>query len=501
MRIFLTLIFVFFCASLAAPSLAADSVRWDVYQFKVEHNNPRKINLLDGPTDTKKDKIVEDYLKDLALHLQAKGFSPPILPLTKDGKKYIIHLSKLDPDSLGSTSFSFSDNSVKSINMLLNTTHIYGDDPTELSPTGYVALGHELFHAVQNGYQLFKNKERKTSLGTWITEGIPDAFGHDMAFRFAPKSVMKKVDPKFKFFIPKRRWGGRKYAAALRVKSHYGVKEKHYRYFEANTAYRTSSLWRYIDEYVSANSQTVTGPPQHKPDYGYLADFFANDIPSGGSLEERELKWLDDRLNEHPKINQPLSVIYSKLVTTLAHYIPDRTKGMDNLYKGYNSKRESELWIWSLFDECKKATLSGEQTSTSVKLIFAKVSASCVEVTIKAPKNSSAKTIRTSADINFGVISQATTGKSDAQNSLQWIGWKGTNNSIKMIHSRNGKGTSGQNYAARQFNSWTLTNVPFDKPTIFVISNIANTIADTANKVDITMEISLAKNTGSWTQN
>ena len=261
--------------------------------------------------------------------------------------------------------------------------------------------------------------------------------------------------------------GPRDYSKPLYVKTKKGA--------ERNRAYWTSSFWRYVGEYASNGKSFPPIEQNHRPDYGYLQDFFAKDQVK--FTENGELKWLDDNLNK--KFNVSLANIYANFIANFAHYVPTRV--------GDNAKKFRK----QIFHDCKKVSLTSIDAHVSINLKFQKVTSQCIEVLISTSGPNKPNLI--SADIKFadiilGVVSSATSGSSTLKVSMQWAGWKQTDGTIKMAHAAIAE-VNGDT-----LNRWKFTHVSTNKPTVFILSNIADDVLKTIDTANISVEISLAIN-------
>ncbi len=504
MRIYLGLVFIFFAVVFTVPFAFAGPTTWKINEYKIIQQAPdesrnteeaeatlqgkrNRGEILDleeipGLTDAQI-KEVEQYFKDVGEEYKRLGFAEPQIDTVSDGKFEIFVYNYPDvvkgkrngparygPFCGGDSLFDIQYTTYKSfIRVDLSRLYVNGT----INPKRFDDIAHEMFHAIQAGYPLFvQDVETDCTLGGWIKEGTAEAIGADIA------RTLKKIK------INKIKLGPRDYSKPLWVEKATGNTK--------NRAYWTSSLWRYIGEYISNGKSYPPSTQGKHADYRYLQDFFKKKIDTPN--EANELQWLDQNLDENLDIN--LASLYSNFVTTLAHYVPDRHKDeIEDSVRKYHSK---------IFQGCKKVNLTTFDTSKFIQLDFKTVTARCIEVTIITSKPNAADQISENliaADIILGVSSSASSGSSDLRSSLQWAGWKDSFDEIEMVHSRNGAGKLGQNSEESDTISWAFTNVVTNEPAIFVISNIANKVNNTAHKADITMEISLAKNTGSWIEN
>jgi hypothetical protein len=489
MRIYLGLFTIFLAAVFTASFASAAPTKWKINEYIIiqqaageSRHSTLEETLLQGERNrgeipgltAVQIKQVEKYFADVGEEYQRLGFTEPQIDTVSDGKFEIFvfdYAETVTPARYGPTCggkiLGGFKHSIPDRYIQLDLSRIKKNE--RITSATYDNIAHEMFHAIQRGYPLFiQDTENGCILGDWITEATAEAIGADIA------RTLKKVK------INEIKMGPRDYSKPLWVQYAKGATQ--------NRAYWTSSLWRYIGEYISYGKSFPPSTQGKRADYRYLQDFFKKKIDTPN--EANELKWLDQNLDDSLDIN--LASLYSNFVTTFAHYVPDRHQG--------NTQKHHE----QIFDDCEKVNLTTFDTSQVIQLDFKTVTARCIEVTIITSRPNAPGIISENliaADIILGVSSSASSGSSDLRSSLQWAGWKDSFDEIEMVHSRNGAGKLGQNSEESDVVSWAFTNVVTNEPAIFVISNIANNVAGTAHQVDITMEISLAKNTGSWAQN
>ncbi len=475
-------------AGLTSPAFAKEPVKWPITKFKVIQHDPRVKKQSNGKIDSKKDRRAELYLEKIGGTYQKKGFTPPILPTKRiDGKMfYVVNFSDWPDSSTIATTYNPVNKGEQAL-MIFDSSRIYGEDAVDLAPRGYAVLGHELFHSIQNGYPI----KQENDLGGWIIEGTAQAVGMDFFFTHVPDAIdlIKTSDP---YFVPTRRWGGRNYATPLRTKYSDEISilpKEDEREAMKNDGYQTSSLWRYIDEHIRTGGFPTFEPPE-SPDYSYLADFFSRPLPISGTREEKELKWLDENLKQHPKIKQPLSVIYARHVTDLAHYVPDRSHTYLP-HKKFKTAASIRKWEEAVFEKCEKVTLTESQTSDNVTLSFAKVSARCIEVFYTGKSDR----------VGVGIALQNYNAKT--LNSLHVIGVKNQLtediSEIMLPFARKCKKPDSKHPSW-----WLFPNMSFVKrapkntrSNIFIISNVACDAAktDTLKNVSFLVVYSVSKGT------
>ena len=196
---------------LCLPHLeSALAAQWPVKDFVVFFGEPWSSNVPDlveigryvtdessYELDTREDRPahipestvteIENYLGLVARRYEALGFLPPTLePVIRqaDGRfAYRVYLYDTDQDAPASYSTDCAGGVLRRI------IRVDLDNPSspaglaigqngKITDKGYQDLAHELFHAVQASYPLFKEN---CALGDWIFEGTADALGVDLA--------------------------------------------------------------------------------------------------------------------------------------------------------------------------------------------------------------------------------------------------------------------------------------------------------------------------------
>lgn len=376
-----------FCITMAFLLLVTQSVEgqnWPTTRFVIVEGSPNP-DMLDvlwskPPLTPEVADDMKNFLNEVAGYLQS-SFPPPFLvqnETSEDGTggapAYLVHFYKAG-DDFGTARYVYS-NSCAEVN--LGTLHINATGFTKngkITATGYVALAHELFHAIQRNTRV--GKDNCTSgYGHWIQEGQAEAFGQDMAKRFRNKTSKS----------PTVRWGGRKsYGTNLYVKPNPGSKSLNER------AYQTSSFWRYLAEawHIRTSGQAGGGKkpgPDTGTDYGtdyrYLAKLMKTPFPGRG--ENAELNWINNWLKDN--LSGGLYESYTDFVSVLAKYGRYR-------FKGSRTVEENEArWLNTVFGgkvvngtpsrACKMITLKPSKSYGKVTLSLDKVATSCIRLDV-----------------------------------------------------------------------------------------------------------------------
>ena len=258
---------------------------------------------------------MERYLGEVAVEFERLGFPPPRIDdvvTRRDGSKaYAIYYSLLtntpfrNSDSYAVYSYRCEwDTGGKSF-LLFNALGL--TEGGKITDRGYGNLAHELFHAVQRGTSFYK---RNCEPPRWITEGLAEAIGHDIALKLRG---VKSPDE------PTQRWGLRRYAVVLPAEGSSEV--------VGDYAYQTSSFWRYLAELEHA--RRLETHPTHKPgpylnvphygtDYRYAARLLRRDDQV--ETNDEGLTWLHNWLKGDGVPDQGLNNIYSEFVHAYAAY-------------------------------------------------------------------------------------------------------------------------------------------------------------------------------------
>ncbi|PHR56106.1 MAG: hypothetical protein COA43_14345 [Robiginitomaculum sp.] len=471
MRVFISLLLFLFVSGFALNSAHAAPTKWKINKYIIVQQEPSAIRLpysveilLQEKRDigeekgltTKQMRALEQYFVDVGNEYQRQGFlEPQIDTLTKTGDAFEIFVFDYPNENNGPARYGpicasvfFLPNADRYVRVDLSRIL----NGSKMATKAYDDIAHEMFHAIQQSYRLFKNNyNEKCELGGWITEATAEAVGADMAL------TLKKVK------INEIKTGPRDYSKPLYVQHASGATQ--------NRAYWTASLWRYLGEYVS-NGQKFPQVKQNKrPDYRYLQKFFMKTIDRYN--QEAELDWLDDNLDAQFGTN--LTNIYSNFISSFAHYVPDRI--------GLSQKS----YLKQVFGKCDQVTLTESITFVDTpRRKFSKVSAHCIEVIYTGGAK----------EIAVGIYLESDKKTVD---SIQHIGVRyhdaTGNKKIKVLPASRGSLSSG-----KSFSDWTFEDVPFARhgrsSNVFIISNIAKRASDTHANPNVSFRVSYATSEG-----
>lgn len=421
--------------------------------------------------------VIEDYLVQVGKEYQNLGFSAPVIGTkTPDGKAYEIFAWDYD-DSDGADARYGSYCDAKTSYIRMDTSRTF--DANGILGKMYEDLAHELFHAIQQSYPLFKQdcvETRGFGMGGWISEGSADALGVYMGKKIAGVVVSASAHES-------RTWtefGLRSYDDALAIQP------------ASPASYFTSSIWRYIGEYISnGNRYSRTPVPEMHADYRYLSRFF--DEPLLKISADGQLDWFQDSLKSSP-LGLEFSEFYANFTSGFIHYIPLRkSKGVPD----YHNKA---------LGTCTKVTLSNTApTVTTAQMNFKKVSARCLEVIY-------------GDDTSTGIIIHLE-GSAEVIDSIQYIGLQrepaavvGTGirtqpvpGALEVQKSVPNRGLDGTAFAEWTFNNVVTKNtdsngVRTNKRIIFAISSTAEIASDSIENENVVFKVTLPNNRGTFSR-
>ncbi len=447
---------------------------WYIKQFQVYPGLPQDWELTEdaktlvGLSDEVSATViteVESYLHEVAVKFETLGFRPPVLePIVtlEDGTRaYRVYLGDY-PDSkppahYAGLSVSVSNLTGKSSCIKQEKTYLRVDlsravinrhtAREKITQRGLEHFGHELFHAVQSAYPLFKEN---CFLGDWIVEGTAEAMGIWAMYkvRGLQRAQNNPVD----------RWGGRRFNRELRVETTQSSER------DKNDAYGTQSLWRYIGEYVALGKPPGVSP--QTPDYRYLHRFFLANLTADPAAES-ELAWLDDAIKT--ELGVSLQRVFGQFVPTLVSYVSDPASKRVKL--NTTSRQEaSGKWQKYLFGACEIVTVVEGDRAFPLSLNFAKGAAKCVEIQAIGPSGKGSLSINTQSGL-LTDIGQITIGAT---------GGKLVSRAVAPVEDAEIPAFPG---------SWTFP-IEYRKPNVFIITNLSPTARDTA-KIELLFEFSL----------
>lgn len=332
-----------------------------ILQPLYEQDQPRVASVPMTPA-LKQD--IDRYLGQVARRMQAMGFGPPKMdsPAGRANGKPAFRVYYFDfaPTGRGSSyaRYESGDSELNRFLIALNASRLTEPGPQgpRLTPKAYVDLAHELFHAVQRASPL---AEGDPDLPLWMIEGQAEAIGHDIA------DELGKLPPGYS---PHLRWGMRRYYERLAVAQPSAGGNHVLR----ESAYETSSFWRYLAERAAARGGLPGASPQPR-DYRYLARLLARPgpIPAGKALD-----WLDQALVDDPDLATPLYRLYPEFIAVQADYGGERVQGASS------RTRRHDLWLQQTLGACPEVALDPVNATGHARLPLNRVTSRCVRVAL-----------------------------------------------------------------------------------------------------------------------
>ncbi|HKJ17994.1 MAG TPA: hypothetical protein VJ984_11625 [Xanthomonadales bacterium] len=470
--------------------------RWPTLEFEVFPGNPWVGSTLYGIQESFDWLETEDWIdrmsdeqiheferafNEAAVWYQKHGFPPPALEINQEaegGPKYRVYVCSYERDreiwdslvelanSVGSsvlgsslnlenfelgvlepefsrcggpqgyTGAYMSDcNAGRSQIFYINRDAALGPDG-KLTELGYQTLAHEMFHAIWPKTAAGQSEDRCYT-GKWVTEGISDALGWDIAeelwrHRYTPSTSGGDIG---------KRWGTRPYNERLPQKTAINLASIGGAPFPIG--YRTSSFWRFLADvhpkgwniFVSAGRP---GPP------GLL------DISMEGSRGwRREVNWIDKGLRG--KFNYGLDAMYSSFVGWFVYSIPP--------YSSFENRPPESLevvdeWAKLLFEECETIDLRIEPMR-KVSLELKGLASKCIWVEQTGTPGAQSLMFQVAHD-DLDVLRDI------------WISKPGTTLQVRGSHT--GELPGGP---ARFITTWAEFTQDGGKPNLYVISNVA----------------------------
>lgn len=304
-----------------------------------------------------------------------------------------------------------------------------------LTELGYQTLAHEMFHAIWPKTVAGRSQDRCYT-GKWITEGLSDALGWDIAeelwrHRYTPSTRDADIG---------KRWGTRPYYERLPQRGAINLASSG---VEFPVGYRSSSFWRFLADvhprgwniFVSAGRP---GPP------GLL------DLPLEGSRGwAREVNWLDKGLRG--KFNYGLDAMYASFTGWFVYSIPPYSNFKN---RPLDSLEVLDEWAKLLFDECEEIDLRVEPMR-KVNLSLKGLASRCVWI---GPTGTAGAQ---------SLMFQVAHDDLDLLRDI-WISQPGT--TLQVRGSYTGEVPGGP---ARFITTWAEFTQDGSKPNLYVISNVA----------------------------
>jgi hypothetical protein len=221
-----------------------------------------------------------------------------------------------------------------------------------LTETGHQTVAHEMMHAIMSNTPFSRSNRLchdPNKPDKWITEGIPDAIGYDIAEELWEN---RYYTPGTKFVPLSKRHGYRPYAERLPQDGILPVPGFAGQMSQGD--YGTSSFWRFVaDAYPGGWKVLLTEKSDGAPGLLYIP------LPDTNTDWVDEVRWLDKGLRG--KFNLGLKEMYGLFVSNFAF-----RPASYSIYQGKPAEDNIEHWAGMLFNECKEVDLSsnGKQDFT-----------------------------------------------------------------------------------------------------------------------------------------
>ena len=396
-------VFLFGFIWLLSP-LPAVAETWPIKDFKVFKENPNPITLLNvanaytngleegkdvqAQYDQQENDLatappitsdmvlqIESWLGEVALEYERMGFKAPDytdIDTTNNKEVFKVYVH---PFSGGAPAGMLlgCQNSGK-LYMIVDSVRNFKNG--KLTVKGFQDLAHELFHAVQGSYDLFK---QSGCPGFWLTEGTAEAVGIEMARK------LKGKEPYTVCQIGSRPYSEQLYVRRSKIPADppCGLPR----------AYQTQSFWQFLGEYVTRQHIKKKLDPEEfvPPDFRYLHRFFNTTHPMGS--QSKEYVWLDKVLRSAKRYGKnqfgiKLHTAYSRFVGAMASYWKHKRRNRYPGGSGGNPSNKERDWIEKvMLSPCKNVLVSKVSASPIViPLQIEAVAARCIKVVFDFPE-------------------------------------------------------------------------------------------------------------------
>ena len=325
---------------------------------------------------------IEGWLKRVAQEYEDMGFKAPLYAHIDSNEFYSKEAFKVYvyPDASPNAPYAAmlspcalkGSGVVKKIPTFMVVNSLLSVKNGKLTTKAYQDMAHELFHAVQNSYDLFSG-DCNAPPGAWITEGTAEIVGIEMARKLKGKQPYRC------------QMGVRRYSEELYVRERGALKDAC-----GFRSYSTLSFWQFLGEYATRKVKIAT-EEFTPPDFRYLHNFFKSTHAMGS--RSKEYAWLDEVLRQVKRYGKnqfgiTLHTAYARFVGTFASYFryERRKHYLDGkpLESSYTSNLQSNVnqeknWIELLFGKCKEVSVT-EHASSTLTLQIEPVAARCIKV-------------------------------------------------------------------------------------------------------------------------
>lgn len=373
-------------------------------------------------------KEMEKYLHEVAVKMQQLNLPAPYLePVVSraDGTQafriYYFDFGKgnnYDPNDYALAGYGCRNESYH--RRIINVNAAKLTDPVSgvIADKGYVDLAHELFHTVQRGSKFY---DANCEPPKWLTEGMAEAIGTDMAVELRHVKMPELLNIKGQSM----RWGLRHYYDRLAVDGNAKIEQA------TGASYNTSSFWRYLAELAHYREDKFVPPDERWPEasvssprYGRNYDYVSRLLAKPEALHDQKqiLDVLSNFLLHDLAYTKGLSEIYPVFAATYANY------GLERVVSPRPAADVHKGWIKMAFGECPIITLDPANKVGHVKLSLNRVTARCVHVNIgaiAAPQTMDITTVVSSIAIGKQLYLGTAGGKSVAQAIVEPAGTAG----------------------------------------------------------------------------
>ena len=359
------------------PPVSAVAEDWPIKEFKVFKKKPG--DLLDSPNPISDDvaREIERWLRRVAQEYESMGFKKPnyshidesILNNKQAYKVYVYPFPTGGPAGMKSPCGRNSSGEVVYLDTYMKVDSVRNIKNGKLTTKAYQDLAHELFHAVQNSYDLFTG-DCNAEPGRWITVGTAEAVGIEMARKLYPR-----IKPEGLCQIGIRRYDRELHTDDKNEKGDFPCES-------GSLDYAASSFWQFLGEYATRKGIYMATEEFSPPDFRYLHNFFRTTSPMG--TYAREYAWLDKTLRQRNRYGQhqfgiSLHTAYSRFVGTFASYWKHKRR---NLYPGGFSSdlaEKEKKWMQWIFGICEEASVT-KNASTSLAVEIMPVASRCLKL-------------------------------------------------------------------------------------------------------------------------
>jgi len=358
--------------------LPAVAETWPIKEFKVFQKKPGDLVGSQVISDEMAREI-ERWLKRVSQEYESMGFRKPnytdIASSILNNKKvlpvYVYPFSTGGPAAMLSPCAWNEAGEVVEVDTYMTVDSGRNIKNGKLTPTAYRHLAHELFHAVQNSYDLFIGN-CKAPPGDWMAEGTAEAIGIEMARKI--QGELEKGNCQM---------GIRRYARELYVR-------KQGTFYDqcGDRSYYTQSFWQFLGEYITGEHVKKNLEPEIfvEPNFRYLHRFFS--ISHSMGTRSKDLAWLNTVLQQNKgrhSFGISLHAAYSKFVGTFSSYWEHARQQiyppLEILETPSNLDTDKEgNWMELIYSKCHEVVVSMDATIPPSTVPIEPIAARCLKV-------------------------------------------------------------------------------------------------------------------------